>query len=103
MKRLPALVLRLLALLLVLVGSGARADTPIALWKAFDGRVNFTGTQVTLRASSNSNAPCTIYAPSVNRTASLNIPTGATVLSAQLYWAGSGTSDYTVKIGRAHV
>lgn len=96
MKQLHLLVLRLLALLLLLAVSGARADTPIALWKSFDGRVNFTGTQVSLRSSSNSNAPCTIYAPSVVRTASLSIPAGATVLSAQLYWAGSGASDYTV-------
>lgn len=97
MRRLYALATRLLALLLLLAGAGsARADTPIALWKSFDGRVNFTGTQVSLRAYSNANAPCTIYAPTTNRTASLSIPYGATVLSAQLYWAGSGASDYTV-------
>lgn len=96
MTRLYRLAVRVLALLLLFAASAARADTPIALWKSFDGRVNFTGTQVSLRASSNTNAPCTIYAPSVNRSASLAIPYGATVLSAQLYWAGSGTSDYTV-------
>lgn len=97
MRRLYVLVVRLLALLLMLAGAGsARADTPIALWKSFDGRVNFTGTQVSLRAYSNANAPCTIYAPTTNRSASLSIPSGATVLSAQLYWAGSGASDYTV-------
>lgn len=97
MRRLCALAARLLALLLLLAGSGgARADTPIALWKSFDGRVNFTGTQVSLRPYSNASDPCAIYAPTTNRTASLSIPYGATVLSAQLYWAGSGASDYTV-------
>ncbi|MGX4640249.1 DUF6701 domain-containing protein [Massilia sp. SYSU DXS3249] len=79
----------------------ARADTPIALWKAFDGRVNFTGTQVSLRTGSNSNGKgntrdCTVTAPTTNRTAILTVPTGATVVSAQLYWAGSGPSDSTV-------
>ncbi len=91
------LALRLLALLLLSVGAGgARADTPIALWKSFDGRVNFAGTQVSVRAGSNANAPCTIYAPGTNRTANLSLPAGAIVQSAQLYWAGSGASDYTV-------
>jgi len=97
MMRQFVLCLRLLALALLLAGaSAARADTPLALWKSFDGRVNFTGTQVSLRAYSNASAPCTVYAPTTNRTASLSIPYGATVLSAQLYWAGSGASDYTV-------
>ena len=97
MSRLRSMVLRLLALIWLLAGAaGARADTAINLWKSFDGRVNFTGTQVSVRAGSNTSAPCTIYAPSTIRSAQLNVPYGATVLSAQLYWAGSGTSDYTV-------
>lgn len=95
MKRLMWIVMRLLALCMLLTGS-ARADTPISLWKAYDGRVNFTGTQVTLRTGPNTSSPCTVYAPGTNRVAKLSIPTGATVLSAQLYWAGSGASDYTV-------
>jgi MSHA biogenesis protein MshQ len=95
MKRLMYLALRLLALLL-LSTANARADTPITLWKAFDGRVNFTGTQVTLRTGPNTSSPCTVYTTGTNRVAKLTIPTGATVLSAQLYWAGSGAADYTV-------
>ncbi len=95
--------LRLLAQLLflaaVLLGlaAPARADTAVALSKTFNGAVNFTGTQVTIRAYSNSWNACTVYAPTVNRSASLTMPAGATVLSAQLYWAGSGnTADNTV-------
>ena len=89
-------MLRLLALVLLLGAGSAQADTAIKLWKAFDGRVNFTGTQVSLRTKSNSNGACTVASSSTNRTAKLTLPVGATVLSAQLYWAGSGTSDSTV-------
>ena len=85
-----------LALLLGLCG-GTRADTAIALSQTFNGAVNFTGTQVTIRSSSNNGNACSVYSSTTNRTATLSLPTGATVLSAQLYWAGSGnTADNTV-------
>ena len=96
------LLLRLLAPLLLLAAAGlARADTPIALLKTFDGRVNFTGTQVTIRAQANSNGngnnkSCSVYTSDTVRQANLSIPVGATVISAQLYWAGSGPSDSAV-------
>jgi len=92
---------QLLFLAAVLLGlsAPARADTAVALSKTFNGAVNFTGTQVTIRAYSNSWNACTVYAPTVNRSASITLPTGATVLSAQLYWAGSGnTADNTVTL-----
>ena len=98
LAQLPLLLpLLLLAAVLLGLAAPARADTAVALSKTFNGAVNFTGTQVTIRAYSNSWNACTIYAPTVNRSASLTLPTGATVLSAQLYWAGSGnTADNTV-------
>ena len=92
-------LLRLLALVSLLFGlaAPAQADTAIALTKTFNGAVNFTGTQVTLRAYSNNVNACTVYSQTTTRTAAITLPTGATVLSAQLYWAGSGTSaDNTV-------
>jgi uncharacterized repeat protein (TIGR01451 family) len=89
-------LLRLLALVLLAAPGAARADTPIALWKAFDGRVNFAGTQVSLRTKNNNADACAVSASGTNRTAKLSLPSGATVLSAQLYWAGSGSSDSTV-------
>ncbi|QOL49104.1 DUF6701 domain-containing protein [Massilia litorea] len=95
-------LLRLLAIMLLLAAAGvARADTPITLWKSFDGRVNFAGTQVTIRAQANSNGKgnnksCSVYTPDTIRQASLSVPSGATVLSAQLYWAGSGPSDNAI-------
>lgn len=101
-RPLPFLFLRLWLALVLLCAAAARADTPIALWKSFDGRVNFTGTQVTWRTNGNSNGngnnkACTVYTPGSVRQAALSVPSGATVLSAQLYWAGSGSSaDYGV-------
>lgn len=90
-------VLRLLACL-VLLGpcAPARADTAITLWKSFNGAVNFTGTQATLRTSSNNVNACSVASSTSNRSGVLSLPTGATVLSAQLYWAGSGSADNTV-------
>lgn len=97
MMRLLLPMLRLLAALVLLAGAGAvRADTPMALWKAFDGRLSFTGTQVTLRNRANSVNACSVEAPTTTRTARLTLPANASVVSARLYWAGSGTPDNTV-------
>jgi len=89
-------VLALLAMALGLA-TPAWADTAIALTQTFNGAVNFTGTQVTIRSASNGSNACSVYSSTTNRTATLSLPSGATVLSAQLYWAGSGnTADNTV-------
>jgi MSHA biogenesis protein MshQ len=86
---------RCLFLLLALGSSLARADTPLTLFKTFTGNVNFTGTVVTMRTGATA---CSIYSASTTLSVALaGIPTNATILSAQLYWAGSGsTPDYTV-------
>ncbi|QBQ34996.1 DUF6701 domain-containing protein [Pseudoduganella plicata] len=81
--------------LLFALAPWAAADTPITLFKSYAGYVNFTGTQETLRSRSNDKNPCAML-NSVTMTLS-GIPSGATVLAAYLYWAGSGsTPDYTV-------
>jgi uncharacterized repeat protein (TIGR01451 family) len=74
----------------------ARADTPLTLYKTWAGNVNFTGTVVTMRNSASD--VCAVYPANTTLSVALaGIPTNATVLSAQLYWAGSGsTPDYTV-------
>ena len=89
----------------------ARADTAVAQYLSYRGPVNFTGTVQTLRTKSNSgsnNSSCSV-ASSVS--ASLTgIPSGATIQSAQLYWAGSGNTvdssvtlnGQTVKAGRTY-
>jgi uncharacterized repeat protein (TIGR01451 family) len=82
---------------LLLANLPARADTAISLFQSFRGNLNFTGTEETLRTKDN-RYPCTLVNNSYGIYAYLGgLPKGATVKSAQLYWAGSGTSpDYTV-------
>ena len=82
--------------LLLALCAPARADTPIRLFKSFNGSVNFTGTQATFRNTSNNSNPCSVPGSSANRKAELTLPKDATVVSAQLYWAGSGAPDYVV-------
>jgi MSHA biogenesis protein MshQ len=86
---------RCVFLLLALVSNLARADTPLTLFKTFTGNVNFTGTVVSMRTGATA---CSVYGSTTTLSVALGgIPTTATVLSAQLYWAGSGsTPDYTV-------
>ncbi|HEX8610495.1 MAG TPA: DUF6701 domain-containing protein [Telluria sp.] len=88
---------------LLAAGVPARADTPIALYKSFAGRLNFTGTQKTMRKESNTGNPCTLSTTALTGTLS-GIPSTAKIVSAQLYWAGSGsTPDYTVLLDGASV
>ena len=89
-----ALVLGLLlGLVLMLAGPAARADTTVQQYTSFRGQVNFTGTEGTMRTAGNnsySNSACSITG-SISAKLS-GVPTGATILSAQLYWVGSGNS-----------
>ena len=90
----------MLACVLALACGAARADTAIGLFKSFAGNVNFVGTQKTMRtkANGNGNQACAVTAAATDISATLaGIPSTATVLSAQLYWAGSSsTADNTV-------
>ncbi|MDL2353625.1 MAG: DUF11 domain-containing protein [Pseudomonadota bacterium] len=80
-------------LALTLACGAARADTAIALFKSFAGNVNFVGTQKTMRTKDNSVDPCAVASSTTTISAVLaGIPAGATILSAQLYWAGSNSS-----------
>jgi MSHA biogenesis protein MshQ len=86
----------LVALLFAHAGAAAK-DVPLALFKSFAGNVNFTGTQETLRNKGNSLDACSVSSASTTRSARLSVPSGAKVLAAHLYWAGSGkTADNTV-------
>ncbi|CAH0290050.1 hypothetical protein SRABI118_04044 [Massilia sp. Bi118] len=84
-------------LLLLAAGLPARADTPVSLLLSFRGNVNFVGTEEVLRVKNN-NDPCSLVKTGTVLYAALSgIPKGATIKSAQLYWAGSGnTGDYKV-------
>jgi uncharacterized repeat protein (TIGR01451 family) len=96
-RRLGLFAAHVLTLLMLAVGLPAHADTPIALFQSFRGNVNFTGTEETQRDKDNAKS-CSVSNPNKKLTAYLSgIPAGATIKSAQLYWAGSGaTPDYTV-------
>lgn len=87
-------------LLLVLCALGvtapARADTALTLFKSFSGNVNFAGTQVTIRDRGNDVNPCRVSGESIVQSANLGLPSLANVVSAHLYWAGSGSADTTV-------
>ncbi|MDQ2821254.1 MAG: hypothetical protein M3Y65_12810 [Pseudomonadota bacterium] len=90
------MIRRLVALLLWFLATSAHADVPLTLFKSWAGNVNFTGTVVTNRTSGS--ALCSVYSANTTLSVALaGIPANATILSAQLYWAGSGsTPDYTV-------
>jgi MSHA biogenesis protein MshQ len=86
-------------LALALIPRAARADTPIALFKSFAGNVNFVGTQKTMRTKTNGGNACAVASSTTSISATLaGIPTGATILSAQLYWAGSNSTADTKAI-----
>ena len=88
--------MRLVFVVLAFASGLARADTPLTLFKTYAGNVNFTGTVASMR-NSTSNV-CSVYGSGTTLSMALGgIPTTATIVSAQLYWAGSGSSrDYTV-------
>lgn len=90
--------------LLLACGLPAHADTALSLYQSFRGNYNFTGTTETLRTKNN-NYPCTMVSNSTGVYATLSgVPSGAKIESAQLYWAGSGTSyDYTVNFDGVQV
>lgn len=86
-------VLLALYALLLAFAAPVRADTGMYLFKSFTGNVNFAGTQATIRDRSSNASPCRIYGEGVAQSATLTMPSGATVVSAHLYWAGSGSAD----------
>lgn len=68
----------------------------IGLYEQFNGRYDFTFTGNTLNTQENNGASeCTINTFS---SAALNLNTGDAVQRAYLYWAGSGTGDFDVKL-----
>lgn len=68
---------------------------PLALAKSFEGNINFVGTQASLQPKSNGNNACSL---SARADAGISLPSGAEVVSATLYWAGSGPLDPAVTL-----
>ncbi len=66
------------------------ADTPVSLLQSYAGHLNFVGAEATRRTQSNSGDPCAVLARNVTNSATITgIPSGATIVAAHLYWAGS--------------
>jgi hypothetical protein len=66
-------------------------NTPLALFREFDGYMDYTSTGGTLRTQPNTVDPCAITTSSSN-TLSSPIPAGATIEAAYLYWSHSGAA-----------
>lgn len=96
-------VLLALYALVLLFAMPARADTAMSLYKSFTGNVNFAGTQVTIRDRGKNATACSVYGEKVAQSATLTLPSEANVVSAQLYWAGSGSADSTVTLNSKSV
>jgi len=66
-------------------------NTPLVLFREFDGYMDYTSTAGTLRTQPNTGNPCTITTSSSN-TLSSPIPATATIEAAYLYWSHSGAT-----------
>ncbi|MBT8210260.1 MAG: right-handed parallel beta-helix repeat-containing protein [Eudoraea sp.] len=66
-------------------------NTPLTLFREFDGYMDYTSTAGTLRTQPNTGNPCAITTASSN-TLSAPIPAGATIEAAYLYWSHSGAN-----------
>lgn len=98
MTKSPSLIAWTVLLALLGCMQSALADTTPTLFDSFAGNVNFIGTAKTRRTQSNAVNACSVESAGTSTSATLaGLPSGATVLAAYLYWAGSGsTPDYTV-------
>jgi gliding motility-associated-like protein len=68
----------------------------VALWQQFNGRYDFTVVGNTLNeAENNSNTFCTIFNTSSE---SLALQPNDEIEKAYIYWAGSGTGDFEIKL-----
>ena len=85
----------LLFITFLLIFNGVFAQD-VSLYQQFNGRYDFVFVGNTLNTAENgSGAPCTILTSS---SATLNINPGDQIISAYLYWAGSGTGDFDIKL-----
>ncbi|MGB5428175.1 Calx-beta domain-containing protein, partial [Eudoraea sp.] len=66
-------------------------NTPLTLFREFDGYMDYTSTAGTLRTQPNTVNACSITTSSSN-TLSSPIPAGATIDAAYLYWSHSGAT-----------
>jgi gliding motility-associated-like protein len=73
----------------------------VSLYNQFNGRYDFLFVGNTMNVQENSaNDPCLIL---TNSSANLNLNSGDTILKAYLYWAGSGSGDFQIKLNTADI
>ena len=73
----------------------------VALYNQFNGRYDFTFLGNTMNVAENgANDPCLILTSS---SANLSLNSGDVIESAYLYWAGSGTGDFNVKLNNQNI
>ncbi len=78
----------LAVLTLVFAPPPAHGDTPVTLFQSFAGNINVTGTGGTLRTNPDGINSCSVANNGSMQL--LGLPAGSTVVTAYLYWAGSG-------------
>ncbi|CAN7427235.1 DUF6701 domain-containing protein [Massilia sp. LjRoot122] len=76
------------------------AAEPLALTKSFEGNLNFAGTQASLQSKSSGAKVCDLTS---SAQAGITLPTGSSVVSATLYWAGTGAIDTEVSLNGSAV
>ncbi|EAT12005.1 hypothetical protein HF888_11520 [Bermanella marisrubri] len=76
----------------------ALAETPISLKQSFAGNLSFTVTGASFRPRSNNTGNGACFTNSSASASIGDVPSGANVIAAYLFWAGSGAPDYQVTL-----
>lgn len=85
-------IIRSIAALVLTLSGFAIAQTPVSLYNSFSGPVNYTVVGGSLRDSGNTLSTRSAMSYRATDTSKLIYPSGATIIGAYLYWAGSGSS-----------
>lgn len=90
--------IRLLVFFIFLITFSTYSQVDIALYEQFNGRYDFTFVGNTLNPAENNLEPVGVCAINTSSSADMNLLPGQTVVAAYLYWAGSGTGDFNIKL-----
>lgn len=100
MKTLPHITRTLMFAGLALACARPAIAGPLALAKTFEGNINFVGTQASMQSKSGGAKACDLVS---SAKAGIALPSNANLLSATLYWAGTGPVDTEVLLDGARV
>jgi gliding motility-associated-like protein len=90
--------IRLLLFFTFLTTFSAYSQVDITLYEQFNGRYDFTFVGNTLNTAENNQTAIGDCSINTFSSADLNLLPGQTVIAAYLYWAGSGTGDFDIKL-----